>query len=154
MSSMVEQVGDDIRAAIVGNADFSTGNGWTVFQVDKDEDEDVDVEYDVPNVIYGAESTPTEYFMDSTRLMTAMFTFVVNISEFTTDGSGLTKKRLVNYKLDQHQDVLNDMTFSSVIPTEFNTNAGETAARIPINEDDFLYRGTVQMSVQFLDETT
>ena len=154
MVSMIEQVGNDIRSTLVADSEFSVAKGWAVFQVDKDEDEDVDIEYNVPNVIYGAESIPTEYFMDSSRMMSAMFTLLINITEFTTDDTGLTKKRLVNYKLDKLQDILNDMTFSSITPIQFDTATGETAAKIPIAEDDFLYRGTVQMNIQYLDETT
>ena len=150
---MVEQVGDDIRTAIVGDSEFNTSSGWTVFQIDKDQDEDVDNEYDVPNIIYGAQSIPVDYFMDSSRIMSTGFTFVMNLSEFTTDSSGLTKKRLVNYKLDKLQDILNDMSFTSVTPINFNTSPGEIAAAIPLREDEFLYRGTVSMNVEYLDET-
>ena len=150
---MIEQVGDDIKTAITGNSQFNTASGWNIIHSQKDEDEDVDFEYDVPNIIYGAESVPTEYFMDGSRIMTSDFTFVLNLSEFTTDDSNLTRKRLVNYKLDKLQDILNDMTFSSVTPIQWNTTGGETAASVPIGEDEFLYRGSVTMSVEWLDET-
>ena len=153
VSAMIEQVADDVRTAIVGDSEFSVVNGWTVFQVDKDQDEDADLEYDVPNVIYGAQSVPTDYFMDGSRMMTVTFTFVLSVSEFTTDSTSLTKKRLVNYKLDKLQNILNDMTFSSVTAIQFDTSGGEMAAVVPVGEDEFLYRGTVGMNIQFLDET-
>ncbi len=150
---MIEQVGDDIKTAITGNSEFNTSSGWTVIHAQKDEDEDVDYEYDVPNIIYGAESVPTDYFMDGSRIMTSDFTFMVNLSEFTTDSTSLTRKRLVNYKLDKLQDILNDMAFTSVTPIQFNTTGGEGAAAVPVGEDEFLYRGTMTMSVEWLDET-
>ena len=153
VSAMIEQVGDDIKTAITGDSEFNTASGWNIIHSAKDEDEDMDFEYDVPNIIYGAESVPTEYFMDGSRIMSSDFTFVMNLSEFTTDSSNLTRKRLVNYKLDKLQNILNDMTFSSVTPIQFNTGGGEMTAAVPIGEDDFLYRGSMTMSVEWLDET-
>ena len=143
VSAMIEQVGDDIKTAITGDSEFNTASGWNIIHSAKDEDEDMDFEYDVP----------TEYFMDGSRIMSSDFTFVMNLSEFTTDSSNLTRKRLVNYKLDKLQNILNDMTFSSVTPIQFNTGGGEMTAAVPIGEDDFLYRGSMTMSVEWLDET-
>ena len=153
VSAMIEQVGDDIKTAILASSEFNTASGWTIIHSAKDEDEDVDYEYDVPNIIYGAESVPTDYFMDGSRIMTYSFTFVVNLSEFTTDSTSLTRRRLVNYKLDKLQDLLNDMTFSSITPIQFTTSGGEGAAMVPMGEDSFLYRGSVVMEIDWLDET-
>ena len=150
--SMIETVEDDIKTALNAETSFLQAN-FTFFSSENDEGEDVDFEYDVPNIIYGAESVPTDYFMDGSRIMTSDFTFMVNLSEFTTDSTSLTRKRLVNYKLDKLQDILNDMAFTSVTPIQFNTTGGEGAAALPVGEDEFLYRGTMTMSVEWLDET-
>ena len=45
------------------------------------------------------------------------------------------------------------MTFSNVTVIEFNTTVGETAAQVPIGEDEFLYRGALGMSVTYVDAT-
>ena len=84
------------------------------------------------------------------------FVFQVNVNEFnsiTVGGTALTRKRLVNYALDKLQKTLNDMTFSNVSVIEHNTTVGETAAQVPIGEDEFLYRGALGMSVTYVDTT-
>jgi hypothetical protein len=45
------------------------------------------------------------------------------------------------------------MTFSNVDVIEFSTTAGETSAKVPIGEDEFLYRGMLGMTVTYLDAT-
>ena len=114
--SMVETVEDDIKTALNAESSFIQPN-FTIFSAENDEDEDVDFEYDVPNIIYGKESTPVDYFMDGTRMFSSEFVFQVNVNEFnsiTVGGTALTRKRLVNYALDKLQKTLNDMTFSNV----------------------------------------
>ena len=153
--SMIETVEDDIKTALNAESSFIQPN-FTIFSAENDEDEDVDFEYDVPNIIYGNESTPVDYFMDGTRMFSSEFVFQVNVNEFnsiTVGGTALTRKRLVNYALDKLQKTLNDMTFSNVDVMEFNTTVGETAAQVPIGEDEFLYRGALGMSVTYIDAT-
>ena len=153
--SMIETVEDDIKTALNAESSFIQPN-FTIFSAENDEDEDVDFEYDVPNIIYGNESTPVDYFMDGTRMFSSEFVFQVNVNEFnsiTVGGTALTRKRLVNYALDKLQKTLNDMTFSNVTVVEFNTTVGETSAKVPINEDEFLYRGALGMSVTYIDAT-
>ena len=153
--SMIETVEDDIKTALNAESSFIQPN-FTIFSAENDEDEDIDFEYDVPNIIYGNESTPVDYFMDGTRMFSSDFVFQVNVNEFnsiTVGGTPLTRKRLVNYALDKLQKTLNDMTFSNVDVIEFNTTVGETSAKVPINEDEFLYRGALGMSITYVDET-
>ena len=153
--SMVETVEDDIKTALNAESSFIQPN-FTIFSAENDEDEDVDFEYDVPNIIYGNESTPVDYFMDGTRMFSSDFVFQVNVNEFnsiTVGGTALTRKRLVNYALDKLQKTLNDMTFSNVSVIEHNTTVGETSAKVPIGEDEFLYRGAVGMAVTYIDTT-
>ena len=153
--SMVETVEDDIKTALNAESSFIQPN-FTIFSAENDEDEDVDFEYDVPNIIYGNESTPVDYFMDGTRMFSSEFVFQVNVNEFnsiTVGGTALTRKRLVNYALDKLQKTLNDMTFSNVDVIEFNTTMGETAAQVPIGEDEFLYRGALGMTITYIDAT-
>lgn len=153
--SMIETVEDDIKTALNAETSFLQAN-FTFFSSENDDGEDVDFEYDVPNIIYGNESTPVDYFMDSTRMMMSDFVFQINIGEFTTitvGGTALSRKRLVNYALDKLQKTLNDMTFSNVDVIEFNTTTGETSAKVPIGEDEFLYRGMLGMNVTYLDAT-
>ena len=152
---MIETVEDDIKTALNAESSFIQPN-FSIFSAENDEDEDVDFEYDVPNIIYGNESTPVDYFMDGTRMFSSEFVFQVNVNEFnsiTVGGTALTRKRLVNYALDKLQKTLNDMTFSNVDVVEFNTTVGETSAKVPINEDEFLYRGALGMSITYVDET-
>ena len=153
--SMIETVEDDIKTALNAESSFIQPN-FTIFSAENDEDEDVDFEYDVPNIIYGNESTPVDYFMDGTRMFSSDFVFQVNVNEFnsiTVGGTALTRKRLVNYALDKLQKTLNDMTFSNVDVMEFNTTVGETAAQVPIGEDEFLYRGALGMTITYIDAT-
>jgi hypothetical protein len=152
---MVETVEDDIKTALNAESSFIQPN-FTIFSSENDDDEDVDFEYNVPNIIYGNESTPIDYFMDGTRMFSSEFVFQVNVSEFisiTVGGTALTRKRLVNYALDKLQKTLNDMTFSNVDVVEFNTTVGETSAKVPIGEDEFLYRGALGMTITYVDET-
>ena len=152
---MIETVEDDIKTALNAESSFIQPN-FTIFSAENDDDEDADFEYDVPNIIYGNESTPVDYFMDGTRMFSSDFVFQVNVNEFnsiTVGGTALTRKRLVNYALDKLQKTLNDMTFSNVDVMEFNTTVGETAAQVPIGEDEFLYRGALGMSVTYIDAT-
>jgi hypothetical protein len=153
--SMIETVEDDIKTALNAETDFIQPN-FTIFSAENDDDEDVDFEYNVPNIIYGNESTPVDYFMDGTRMFSSEFVFQVNVNEFnsiTVGGTALTRKRLVNYALDKLQKTLNDMTFSNVSVIEHNTTVGETSAKVPIGEDEFLYRGAVGMAVTYIDTT-
>ena len=153
--SMIETVEDDIKTALNAETDFIQPN-FTIFSAENDDDEDVDFEYNVPNIIYGYESTPVDYFMDGTRMFSSEFVFQVNVNEFnsiTVGGTALTRKRLVNYALDKLQKTLNDMTFSNVSVIEHNTTVGETSAKVPIGEDEFLYRGAVGMAVTYIDTT-
>ena len=152
---MIETVEDDIKTALNAESSFLQPN-FTFFSAENDEGEDVDFEYNVPNIIYGNESTPVDYFMDGTRMMMSDFIFQINIGQFNTitvGGTALTRKRLVNYALDKLQKTLNDMTFSSVDVIEFNTTAGETSAKVPIGEDEFLYRGALGMNITYIDAT-
>ena len=153
--SMIETVEDDIKTALNAESSFIQPN-FTIFSAENDEDEDADFEYDVPNIIYGNESTPVDYFMDGTRMFSSEFVFQVNVNEFnsiTVGGTALTRKRLVNYALDKLQKTLNDMTFSNVSVIEHNTTVGETAAQVPIGEDEFLYRGALGMTITYIDAT-
>ena len=65
--SMIETVEDDIKTALNAETSFLQAN-FTFFSSENDEGEDVDFEYNVPNIIYGNESTPVEYFMDGTPI--------------------------------------------------------------------------------------
>ena len=153
--SMIETVEDDIKTALNAETSFLQAN-FSFFSSENDEGEDVDFEYNVPNIIYGNESTPVDYFMDGTRMFSSEFVFQVNVNEFnsiTVGGTALTRKRLVNYALDKLQKTLNDMTFSNVSVIEHNTTVGETSAKVPIGEDEFLYRGAIGMAVTYIDTT-
>ena len=152
---MIETVEDDIKTALNAESSFIQPN-FTIFSTENDDDEDVDFEYNVPNIIYGNDSTPVDYFMDGTRMFSSEFIFQVNVSEFnsiTVGGTALTRKRLVNYALDKIQKTLNEMTFSNVDVIEYNTTVGETSAKVPIGEDEFLYRGALGMTITYVDET-
>ena len=153
--AMIEKIEDDIKTALNAESGFIQPN-FTLFSAENDDDEAVDLEYDVPNIIYGNETTPVEYFMDGSRMLSSDFVFTVNVNEFnsiTVGGDALTRKRLVNYALDKLQKTLNDMSFSSASVIEFNTTVGETSAKVPIGEDEFLYRGALGMNVTYLDAT-
>ena len=78
---MIETVEDDIKTALNAESSFIQPN-FTIFSAENDEDEDADFEYDVPNIIYGNESTPVDYFMDGTRMFSSDFVFQVNVNEF------------------------------------------------------------------------
>jgi hypothetical protein len=113
--SMVEKIEDDIKTALNAESGFLQPN-FTFFSAENDDDEDVDFEYNVPNIIYGNETTPVDYFMDGTRMFSSEFVFQVNVNEFNSidvGGDTLTRKRLVNYTLDKLQKTLNDMSFSN-----------------------------------------
>ena len=153
--SMIETVEDDIKTALNAESSFIQPN-FTIFSSENDDDEDVDFEYNVPNIIYGNESTPVDYFMDGSRMFTSDFVFQMHVNEFnsiTVGGTALTRKRLINYGLDKLQKTLNDMTFSNVTVVEHNTTVGETSAKVPIGEDEFLYRGALGMTVTYIDAT-
>ena len=153
--SMVEKIEDDIKTALNAESGFLQPN-FTFFSAENDDDEDVDFEYNVPNIIYGNETTPVDYFMDGTRMFSSEFVFQVNVNEFNSidvGGDTLNRKRLVNYTLDKLQKTLNDMSFSNADVIEFNTTTGETSAKVPIGEDEFLYRGGLGMSVTYIDAT-
>ena len=153
--SMVEKVEDDIKTSLNAETGFLQPN-FTFYSLENDDDEDADLEFAVPNIIYGIEAVPIDYFMDGSRIMSTDITFTVNISEFTTisvSGDSLTRKRLINYALDKLQKTLDDMTFSSVTDMQHSVRLGETSGRVPIGEDEFIYRGTVTMSVTFTDST-
>ena len=153
--SMVEKIEDDIKTALNAESGFLQPN-FTFFSAENDDDEDVDFEYNVPNIIYGNETTPVDYFMDGTRMFSSEFVFQVNVNEFNSidvGGDTLTRKRLVNYTLDKLQKTLNDMSFSNADVIEFNTTTGETSAKVSIGEDEFLYRGGLGMSVTYIDAT-
>jgi hypothetical protein len=129
--SMVEKIEDDIKTALNAESGFLQPN-FTFFSAENDDDEDVDFEYNVPNIIYGNETTPVDYFMDGTRMFSSEFVFQVNVNEFNSidvGGDTLTRKRLVNYALDKLQKTLNDMSFSNADVIEFNTTTGETSAK-------------------------
>ena len=116
-SSALEKLVTDIDSAIVASGSFGD---LTIYVIDLDEDEDADYEFSVPNIIYGVDAIPTDYFMDGTRMMSADVAVTVNVSEFDTINS-LTRKKCVNYILDLLQDTLDAMTFSTVTPIEFST---------------------------------
>ena len=152
---MVEKIEDDIKTALNAESGFLQPN-FTFFSAENDDDEDVDFEYNVPNIIYGNETTPVDYFMDGTRMFSSEFVFQVNVNEFNSidvGGDTLNRKRLVNYTLDKLQKTLNDMSFSNADVIEFNTTTGETSAKVPIGEDEFLYRGAIGMAVTYIDTT-
>ena len=154
--SMVEKVEDDIKTSLNAETGFLQPN-FTFYSLENDDDEDADLEFAVPNIIYGIEAVPIDYFMDGSRIMSTDITFTVNISEFNTisvSGDSLTRKRLINYALDKLQKTLDDMTFSGVTDIEHSVRLGEASGKVPIGEDEFLYRGTVTMSVTFTDSTT
>jgi len=147
---MLEPLSTDIKTAITDSGDFSD---FTIYRIDMDEDEDTDYEYDVPNIIYGTTNVPIDYFMDGTRRMSAEVVFNLSVSEFDTI-SGLTRKRLVNEKLDKLQDTLSDMRFTSLTPITHDCRGGEQVAKEQVAEDEFLYRGILTMAVEYLDATT
>jgi len=148
VQATAEKLLDDVDTALGDSGNFS---GITVYNVDKDEDEDTDYEFAVPNIIYGIESIPTDYFMDGSRLMATDVMFTINISEFDTI-NGLTRKRCVNYLMDQLQETLDDMAFTSVTPIEYSTAPGQIAGKAQVGEDEFVYRGSVTMNITYLDE--
>ena len=150
MVSMLEPLVTDIKTALTDSGDFSD---FTIYRVDMDEDEDIDYEYNVPNIIYGTTNVPIDYFMDGSRRMSADVVFNLHVNEFDTIG-GLTRKRLVNEKLDKLQDTLNDMQFTNLTTINYVCRAGEAVAKEEVGEDEFLYRGIVTMSIEYLDATT
>ena len=147
-SSALEKLVTDIDSAIVASGSFGD---LTIYVIDLDEDEDADYEFSVPNIIYGVDAIPTDYFMDGTRMMSADVAVTVNVSEFDTINS-LTRKKCVNYILDLLQDTLDAMTFSTVTPIEFSTTGGQSASKVAVAEDEFVYRGVITMNVQYLDD--
>jgi len=148
VQATAEKLLEDIDTALVASGNFSS---LTIYNVDLDEDEDTDYEFDVPNIIYGIESIPTDYFMDGSRMMLTDVSFNVNVAEFDTI-NGLTRKRCVNYLMDKLQETIDDMTFSTVTPIEFSSAAGQQAAKAQVGEDEFVYRGSVSMNISYLDE--
>ena len=88
--STLEKLVTDVDSAITSSGNFSD---LTIYVVDLDEDEDTDYEFVVPNIIYGVESIPTDYFMDGTRMMSADLAIAINISEYDTINSLTRKKR-------------------------------------------------------------
>jgi len=148
VQATVEKLLEDIDTALLATGNFSS---LTIYNVDKDEDEDADFEFDVPNIIYGVQSIPTDYFMDGTRMMSTDISFNINVAEFDTI-NGLTRKRCVNYLMDKLQESLDAMTFSNVTPIEFNSSGGQIAGKAQIGEDEFIYRGSVAMNITYLDE--
>ena len=148
VQATVEKLLEDIDTALLATGDFGS---LTIYNVDKDEDEDADYEFDVPNIIYGIESIPTDYFMDGTRMMSTDISFTINVGEFDTL-NGLTRKRCVNYLMDKLQEGLDAMSFSNITPIEYNTSAGQTAGKSQVGEDEFVYRGSVVMNITYLDE--
>ena len=80
---MVEKIEDDIKTALNAESGFLQPN-FTFFSAENDDDEDVDFEYNVPNIIYGNETTPVDYFMDGTRMFSSEFVFQVNVNEFNS----------------------------------------------------------------------
>ena len=148
VQATVEKLLEDIDTALLASGNFGS---LTIYNVDKDEDEDVDYEFDVPNIIYGVESIPTDYFMDGTRMMSTDISFSINVTETDTI-NGLTRKRCVNYLMDKLQESLDAMTFSNITPIEYSTGAGQIAGKAQIGEDEFIYRGSVLMNITYLDE--
>ena len=148
VAATAEKLLNDVDTALTDSGNFS---GVTIYNVDKDEDEDTDYEFAVPNIIYGIESIPTDYFMDGSRLMATDVTFQVNVSEYDTI-NGLTRKRCVNYLMDVLQETLDAMAFTSIKPIEYSTIGGQAAAKAQIGEDEFVYRGSISMNVSYLDE--
>jgi len=148
VQATAEKLLEDIDTALIASGNFSS---LTIYNVDLDEDEDTDYEFDVPNIIYGIESIPTDYFMDGSRMMLTDVSFNVNVAEFDTI-NGLTRKRCVNYLMDKLQETIDDMTFSTVTPIEFSSAAGQQAAKAQVGEDEFVYRGSVSMNISYLDE--
>ena len=148
VQATAEKLLEDIDTALIASGNFSS---LTIYNVDLDQDEDTDYEFDVPNIIYGIEAIPTDYFMDGSRMMSTDITFNVNVAEFDTI-NGLTRKRCVNYLMDQLQETLDAMSFSTITPIEFSSSAGQRAGKAQIGEDEFIYRGSVGMNVSYLDE--
>ena len=148
VQATAEKLLEDIDTALLASGNFGS---LTIYNVDLDEDEDTDYEFDVPNIIYGIESIPTDYFMDGSRMMFTDVTFNINVAEFDTI-NGLTRKRCVNYLMDKLQETIDDMSFSTVTPIEFSSESGQIAAKSQVGEDEFVYRGTVSMNVSYLDE--
>ena len=58
----------------------------------------------------------------------------------------------MNYILDLLQNTLDTMTFSNITPIEFSTTGGQTASKVAVGEDEFVYRGGLTMNVQYLDD--
>ena len=144
----VEKVLNDVDNALVASSLFGD---LTIYNIDKDEDEDTDFEFNVPNIIYGIQAIPTDYFMDGTRMMSTDITFTINVGEFDTINS-LTRKRCVNYLMDKLQETLDNMTFSTVTPIEYSSSGGQIAGKAQVGEDEFVYRGNVLMNITYLDE--
>ena len=144
----VEKVLNDVDTALVASSLFGD---LTIYNIDKDEDEDTDFEFNVPNIIYGIQAIPTDYFMDGTRMMSTDISFNINVAEFDTI-NGLTRKRCVNYLMDKLQESLDAMTFSNITPIEYNTGSGQVAGKAQVGEDEFIYRGSVIMNITYLDE--
>jgi len=148
VQATAEKLLEDIDTALVASSNFGS---LTIYNVDKDEDEDTDYEFDVPNIIYGIEAIPTDYFMDGTRMMSTDVTFNINVAEFDTI-NGLTRKRCVNYLMDKLQETIDAMTFSNITPIEFSSTSGQIAGKAQVGEDEYIYRGSVGMSISYLDE--
>ena len=148
VQATVEKLLEDIDTALLASGNFGS---LTIYNVDKDEDEDTDFEFNVPNIIYGIEAIPTDYFMDGSRMMSTDISFNVNVAEFDTI-NGLTRKRCVNYLMDKLQETLDAMTFSNVTPIEYNSSSGQIAGKAQVGEDEYVYRGSVGMSITYLDE--
>ena len=148
VQATVEKLLEDIDTALLASGNFGS---LTIYNVDKDEDEDTNFEFDVPNIIYGVESIPTDYFMDGSRIMSTDISFNINVAEFDTI-NGLTRKRCVNYLMDKLQESLDAMTFSNITPIEYSTGAGQIAGKAQVGEDEFIYRGSVLMNITYLDE--
>ena len=148
VQATAEKLLEDIDTALLASGNFGS---LTIYNVDLDEDEDTDFEFDVPNIIYGIEAIPTDYFMDGSRMMSTDVTFNINVAEFDTI-NGLTRKRCVNYLMDKLQETLDAMSFSTVTPIEFSSASGQVAAKSQVGEDEYIYRGSVGMNIAYLDE--
>ena len=148
VQATAEKLLEDIDTALLASGNFGS---LTIYNVDLDEDEDTDYEFNVPNIIYGIEAIPTDYFMDGSRMMSTDIAFTVNVAEFDTI-NGLTRKRCVNYLMDKLQETLEAMTCSNVTPIEYNSSSGQIAGKAQVGEDEYIYRGSVGMNITYLDE--
>lgn len=149
VQSILEYIEDDIKTALAAVATFDAFTKYS------EANDDIAADFyrtDLPAIIISIESVPSEHLLDGSLLNTADIIIALFIAWNYTEHS-LTRKRLMNYKLELLQNAINVMAFSSNVNlVSYNLRAGQGATKEPFgeDEDEFLYTGSIGMTVEYL----